>query len=376
MTDSRGPAALVKCLVWDLDGTLWRGTLADGDAGELAPAVLDVIRTLDRRGVLQSVASRNDPDRARARLQRLGVADYLVLPRIGWAPKAESVRAIAAGLGVAEPALAVVDGQPGGCAEVAVHLPAVRCYPARQVPALPSLPEFSPAAVTPDGRRRRERYQAGFRREAARSGFPGPDAEFLRTLDLTMLIGAATSADLPRVAELTQRAGQLTATGAPRAVADLRAELADPRHLLLLVTMADRFGPHGTVGIALLHRHRPAWHLTLLATTCRAVPFGTGPALLGWLLDRAAAAGVHLVADFRATDRNGIMAAAYGSAGLVEQPCGCQAGLAAAEPGVRRLHVTPARRDPPGTIRIRGADPGRSGPDGDLHREWMPAPAR
>ena len=51
---------LVKCLVWDLDGTLWRGTLLEGDDVVLADGVLDTLRELDRRGVLHSIASRND----------------------------------------------------------------------------------------------------------------------------------------------------------------------------------------------------------------------------------------------------------------------------------------------------------------------------
>ena len=52
--------AQIKCVIWDLDGTVWAGTLSEGGAGELRPGVLDTIRELDRRGIIQSVASKND----------------------------------------------------------------------------------------------------------------------------------------------------------------------------------------------------------------------------------------------------------------------------------------------------------------------------
>jgi methoxymalonate biosynthesis protein len=366
-----GAADLVKCLVWDLDGTLWQGSPAAGEPVRLAPAVLDVVRTLDRRGVLQSVAGRNDPGLAWARLEQLGVADYLVLPRLGWGPKSAAVRAIAAGLGLAERSMAYVDDEPAECAEVARHVPDVRCYPAGRVPALPRLPEFSPTTITLDARRRRERYQAGFRRKAARSGFTGPAEEFLRSLGLTMLVGPATGADLPRVAELTGAGLELSASGPALPWPQLRALLADPRHRLLLVTMTDRFGPHGAVGFALLHRHPTVWHLKLLITSCRVVSFGTNGVLMDWLLDRAAAAGVHLVADFQPTDRNQLMAVAYRFAGLAEHGCDCQAGLDPAPPGHQRLHVLPTRQEPPGTMLVRACDPGSTEPGGDVQREWM-----
>ena len=87
--------------------------------------------------------------------------------------------------------MAFIDDQPADRAEVAYHLPEVRCYAADEVPTLPARPEFSPTVVTVDARQRREMYQAGFRREAARAEFSGPDDDFLRSLALRMRIGRA-----------------------------------------------------------------------------------------------------------------------------------------------------------------------------------------
>ncbi len=67
---------MVKCLVWDLDNTLWQGTLAEGDQVRMTGAVRGVVAELDARGILQAISSKNDHDLAWARLVELGVADY------------------------------------------------------------------------------------------------------------------------------------------------------------------------------------------------------------------------------------------------------------------------------------------------------------
>jgi methoxymalonate biosynthesis protein len=353
----RDEVTMVKCLVWDLDNTLWQGTLLEDGAVRLPDSVRELIIELDARGILQSVASKNDHDLAWAKLEELGVAEYFVLPRIGWGPKSQSVREIADGLKFAHSAIAFVDDQPAERAEVAFHLAEVRCYGADEVGALAGLPEFSPATVTVDGRRRRRMYQAGFEREAEQSSFTGPAEEFLRSLDLRMRIGRASEEELTRVGELTLRTSQMNATGVHYSDADLRALLADPGHEVLVASMTDRFGPHGAIGVLLLATHPGAWHLKLLATSCRVVSFGAGAAIINWLSDQAARAGAHLVADFRPTDRNRMMEIAYRFAGFGDEGCACLAELPGAEvDGLRRLHLAADRREPHATIDLTAPD--------------------
>lgn len=351
------PVAIVKCLVWDLDNTLWQGTLLEDDEVRLSDRARELIATLDSRGILQSISSKNDHALAWAKLEALGVAEYFVLPRIGWGAKSDSVREIAEWLNFAHSAIAFIDDQPAERAEVAFHLPEVRLYAAEQLKILPDLPEFSPEGVTVDSRRRRQMYQAGFKREAERVAFSGPDEEFLRSLELVMHISRAGSEQLSRVEELTLRTSQMNATGVHYSDEVLRGLLADPAHEVLVATMSDRFGSHGAIGVLLLAVQPGAWHLKLLATSCRVVSFGAGAAILNWLISQAARADAHLVADFRPTDRNRMMEIAYRFAGLTEGPCVCLDTLP--EPGaedIRRLHLVPALRDPHAAIRITAPD--------------------
>ncbi|MER5432223.1 HAD-IIIC family phosphatase [Streptomyces sp. NPDC002588] len=351
----------VKCLVWDLDNTLWQGTLLEDDEVRLPDAVRDVIVTLDSRGILQSVASKNDHDLAWQKLERLGIAEYFLLPAIGWGPKSDSVRRIADELRFAHTAIAFIDDQPAERAEVTYHLPEVRCYSHEQVLDLPGLPEFTPAAVTEDSRQRRRMYQANFRRAAEQSAFTGPDEDFLRSLELVMRIAGAEKEDLARVEELTLRTSQMNATGVHYSDSALRELCDDPAHDVLVISMADRFGPHGAVGVLLLARNAEFWHLKLLATSCRVVSFGAGAVILNWLIGQAFKAGVHLVADLRQTGRNRMMEIAYRFAGFTTDPCTCTSACGTPpEADVQRLHLVPDHRNEPATMRLvsEGLPPG------------------
>jgi methoxymalonate biosynthesis protein len=353
-------SSLVKCLIWDLDNTLWKGTLLEDPDVRPVSGATDVIAELDSRGILQSIASKNDYEPAWEKLEQLGLAQYFVVPQINWGRKSDSVIEIADQLNFALSTIAYVDDLPSERAEVAFRVPEVRCYAAGQVASLTGLPEFSPTVVTVDARRRRQMYQASFRRDADKKSFTGPDEEFLRSLDLAMDIRRADEENLSRVEELTLRTSQMNATGVHYSDKVLRDLLTDAQHEVLTVTMTDRFGPHGAVGVMLLEYHRTVWHLRLLATSCRVVSFGAGSVILNWLIDQAAWAAVHLVADFRPTARNRMMEIAYRFAGFSDEPCECLGELGSVAQGagegegtgIQRMHLVAAQRGGPTTMSL------------------------
>ncbi|WP_254909779.1 HAD-IIIC family phosphatase [Micromonospora sp. NBS 11-29] len=339
---------------------MWTGTLTEDGHVEVDDSVRKVIMELDARGVLQAVSSRNDHDEAWARLEALGLAEYFVLPHINWGPKSTSVKAIADRLNFSLKTIAFIDDLPTERAEVQFHHPDVRCYPAEQVTSLLDLPEFSPPVVTVDARRRRQMYQAGFERDREREQFQGADETFLRSLDLEMRIGKARDEEITRVEELTLRTSQMNATGVHYSDSALRALLTDEDHEVLVVSMSDRFGPHGAVGVMLIEKFPAAWRIKLLATSCRVVSFGAGAVLLRWLTDVAARAGVHLVADFKRTERNRMMEVAYRFAGFAAAECDCLAAITPPE-GTESLHLEPVRQDPPTTVRVLAPEPNADG---------------
>ncbi|MFQ6143838.1 HAD-IIIC family phosphatase [Streptomyces seoulensis] len=297
----------VKCLVWDLDDTLWDGVVLEGDRPPpFAPAVR-ALQTLDRRGVLHAVAGRGDRAASTAHLAALGLDTWFSRVEIGWGSKSDAVRRIADALGMPLDAVAFVDNDPAERSEVASALPQVRCYRADQVGGLALLAEFRTGPVTEEARGRRDLYRVERRRGDAEREFPGTRGDFLASLDLVMTVRRAGEADLERARELTVRTHQLNTTGVTFDLPELRRLCRSPRHEVLVAALRDRFGSYGTIGLTVSELTGADAVLLLLLTSCRVLSRGAGGVLLEHLVARALAAGRRPVAHFVTTPVNQAM---------------------------------------------------------------------
>lgn len=315
---ARGKPGQVKCVVWDLDGTIWDGVLLEDARVTVRPGLADIIRRLDDVGILHSISSKNDHDLAMERLAEAGVADYFLYPQINWNPKSDSIRHVAKSLNIGTDTLAFVDDQLFELAEVAHSLPEVLLVPACEIAEAVGRPEFRPRFVTSESRQRRHMYQAGAARDAAEQAYVGTSEEFLGTLGMRMRIRPAGPGDLPRAEELTLRTSQLNSTGRTFGFEELDTLRTSPGHLLLIASLDDKFGTYGTIGLALTQTSGPVWRLQLLLTSCRVVSRGAGTVLLNHVMRLASAAGARLAAEFVHTGRNRMMYLTYKMAGFSE----------------------------------------------------------
>lgn len=331
----------VKCVVWDLDNTIWDGVLLEGDDVRLRPEVVAAIRTLDERGILHSIASRNDAESARAKLRELGIRDLFVHPQIGWSAKSAAVTEVVRALNIGADAIAFVDDDPFERDEVATAVGGVLCLDASEAASLPSRQEFVPRVVTDDARRRRSMVQAEIERSHAEAEMA--PAAFLASLDMRMTIGQAGEDDLLRVEELTQRTSQLNSTGYVYSHDELEAMRCSGRHLLLVAGLDDRYGTYGQIGLALVEQEPDHWRLLLLLVSCRVMARGVGNVLLTHILERAAAAGRPLRADFIRTDRNRPMLVMLRFAGFRE--IGRRDGIVVLEHDLTEVPSIPAYVD-------------------------------
>lgn len=313
-----GGERAVKVVVWDLDDTLWDGTLAEGDDVRLRDGVVDVLRTLDGRGILHSIASKNDRGEAMARLEALGIDELFLHPQIHWSSKAASVKRISEALNLGLDAFCFIDDQPFEREEVAHSLPQVLTLDAAEAPGLPARPEFQPRFITDESKLRRRMYRSDIERNRVEDSYEGPAEAFLATLGMRFAIAVAEERDLQRAEELTVRTHQLNTTGYTYSYDELDAFRRSSDHLLLVASLEDRFGPYGKIGLALVEKGPTTWVLKLLLMSCRVMSRGVGTILLNHVLALARDAGVGLVAEFRSNDRNRMMLVTYRFAGFKE----------------------------------------------------------
>lgn len=309
----------IKCVVWDLDDTLWRGILLEDGEVIVNEQVVETLRTLDERGILNSVASRNDHDTTMKRIADAGLEAMFLYPQISWRPKSESVAQVARHLNLGLDSLAFVDDQPFELAEVAFALPDVLTIAAQDIhTAVATWPEFLPRFVTDESRRRRQLYLADVARKAEEDEFAGTSEEFLATLNMRFRIWRATGEDLRRAEDLTVRTHQLNSTGRTYSYEELDDLRQRDDHLLLMSSLEDRFGSYGTIGLALVECNPRWWYLRLILMSCRVVSRGVGTVLLNHVIGLAHKAGATLRGEFVDNGRNRMMYVTYKFLGFEE----------------------------------------------------------
>jgi FkbH-like protein len=286
----------IKCVVWDLDGTLVDGVLlerADGTPVRLHPGMLELIERLDGQGVVSSVASRNPPevlDDVYAAAPAL--RERLVATQLGWGRKSDAIRKVAAALDVALDAIAFVDDDPFERAEVRGALPGVLVLDRGEIE--PAARDFASGPVTEEARRRSASYRANAARREEAAAFADYE-DFLRTCDITMRVAAATPADAERLAELAARTHQYNSTGAQPSAADFAQAAADRGAHVTTVRVRDRFGDDGLVGAAWRTLPEPGVaSLDLVMVSCRAALRGVVRVLLTHALDECRTAGARV----------------------------------------------------------------------------------
>jgi FkbH-like protein len=308
----------IKCLVWDLDDTLWNGVLLEDGQVRLRPGVIDVIKTLDERGILQSIASRNNREQAMAQLQAFGLDEYFLYPQINWNAKSTSIAEIARSLNIGLDTFAFIDDQPFERDEVSSACPGVLCLDAAQLDSLLDSPVFTPRFVTEDTRRRRKMYLGNIERENAEATFAGPSADFLAGLEMVLTIEPAAETDLKRAEELTLRTNQLNTTGYAYDYEALEKLRCSPDHMLLIAALDDRYGTYGRIGLALVECGSSPWTIKLLLMSCRVMSRGVGGVMLTHIMRQAKTAGARLRAEFIPNGRNRQMLITYRFAGFRE----------------------------------------------------------
>lgn len=308
----------IKAVVWDLDNTVWTGILLEDSEVSLRPNIAHVIKTLDSRGILQSIASKNDHSLAMRKLEESGLKEYFLFPQINWNSKAFNIKTIASSLNIGLDAIAFIDDQPFERDEVSYSIPEVLCLDAAESDRILQMPEFNPRFITEDSKNRRHMYLSDQLRREAEEEFVGPREEFLASLDMVFTISRAGEEDLRRAEELTVRTNQLNTTGRTYSYEDLDYFRQSPQHLLLISSLEDRYGSYGKIGLALLECAPDRFIIKLLLMSCRVMSRGVGTIMISHILSLAKSRNVRLVAEFLPNDRNRIMYVTYRFAGFRE----------------------------------------------------------
>jgi len=301
----------VKCVVWDLDNTIWDGTLLEDSDVSLKKEAVDVIKELDSRGILQSISSKNEFNSAFEKLKEFDLHEFFLYPQINWAAKSSSLKNIAENLNINIDTFAFIDDQAFEREEVSFAHPQVECIDSLDISDVLERPEFNPRFITNDSKQRRKLYMADIERKANEENWDGPSDSYLASLGMKFQIRLASESDLQRAEELTVRTNQLNATGYTYSYDELNEFRTCDDHMLFVSSLEDKFGTYGTIGLTLVECKEERWMIKLLLMSCRVMSRGVGSIMINHLKDKAKKQNVGLYAEFVPTDRNRMMYMTY-----------------------------------------------------------------
>lgn len=309
----------IKLVVWDLDDTIWDGVLVESNKVSLKPGIEKVIRTLDERGILQSIASKNDYEFAMSKLQAFGIAEYFLYPEIHWNAKSHSLEQIQKNINIGMDSIAFIDDQDFELEEVKSVHSNVTCIHAYEYQNILDYPSLNPRFITVDSKRRRQMYVDDYKRKKAEDEYNGPSESFLASLNMRFSIYSAEEEDLKRAEELTIRTNQLNATGKTLSYEELNQLRQSDMYELIVCELEDKYGSYGKIGLALINKNENDWKLEMMLMSCRVVSRGVGTVLLNYIMKEAKRNHKSLLADFRDTGRNRMMNVSFRLAGFKEK---------------------------------------------------------
>jgi FkbH-like protein len=330
-----------KCLVLDLDNTLWAGVVGDegiegivlgnGSAlGEAHAALQKYAKRLRARGILLAVCSKNDPQIAADAIEwhpemALRMSDFASF-KANWQDKAENLKSIATELNIGLDSLVFVDDNSFERARVRSALPMVAVPelppdPAAYVSCIADAGYFESVSFTKDDERRADRYADEAQRLQLRKGADTLE-QFLQGLQMTVTYGPFAQVDLPRVVQLINKTNQFNLTNRRCTEQEVAALASNSDNLTLQFRLCDRLGDNGLVSALILRRRpdQPAMlELDTWVMSCRVFGRQLEQEAMNIAVECARARGISgIVAQYVATPKNAVVSKLYAQLGFTE----------------------------------------------------------
>lgn len=325
-----------KCIVLDLDNTLWGGVVGDdgpggvslgasgGAAGEAFVAFQTYLKALSSRGIALAVCSKNDDALAREpfkfRSEMVLKLDDFAVFQANWANKADNLRSIAAAMNIGTDSMVFVDDNPAERTLVRTELPEVAVVempqdPSDYVSALAAGGWFETLAISDEDRLRSKAYRDNAARAQATSD--STDIEtYLRSLDMHASWNTADPSRLPRMSQLLNKTNQFQLTDRRYSEAELTALSSDPVHWVGWFSLRDQFGDHGLISVVVVRIDNSVAFIDAWAMSCRVFSRGM-ESLIVHVLRRELArkACKTLVGRYMRSNKNGVVCNLYESLG-------------------------------------------------------------
>lgn len=266
----------VKLVIWDLDETFWNGTLAETQI-EFVHSNAAIVRSLAARGIISSIASKNDYDTAKTILEREGIWQYFVFPSISFDPKGQRVAEIIQNAALRPENVLFIDDNIANLEEARFFNSGIMlAHPGQLLPTILEHPKLR-GKSDPEFKRLKQ-YQLLERKWMDQKSTPVSNEEFLRSCGISICFDFNIDANFDRIVDLINRANQLNYTKkrleTDERIRAFRASLNAYGVSTAAVSCQDRYGDYGVVGFYMLKKNRKQFELLHFVFSCRTMNMG------------------------------------------------------------------------------------------------------
>ena len=328
--------AVKKCLVLDLDNTLWGGVIGDDglsgiQIGELGTghAFSDFqkwLKELKNRGILLTVCSKNNEDTAKEPFEKhpemvLRLEDFSMFVA-NWEDKARNIRTIQQALNIGMDSMVFLDDNPFERELVRTMIPEITVPELPEDPALylqylRGLDLFETASYSREDAGRTEQYREKARRAAFEAAFQSYD-DYLEALQMRASAAAFDPFHYPRIAQLTQRSNQFNLRTVRYTEAEIEALAQDDSRIGLYFTLKDKVGDHGLISVVVLEKQpEDTLFISEWLMSCRVLKRGMEEFIVDKILSVAAQQGFRrVVGEYIPTPKNAMVKDLYEQLGF------------------------------------------------------------
>ena len=327
-----------KCLILDLDNTVWGGVIGDdglegielGHGLGIGKAFTEFqmwVKKLKQRGIIICVASKNNEDTAKEPFEKhpdmvLKLDDIAVF-QANWETKVDNIRTIQSILNIGFDSMVFLDDNPFERNIVRENIPGITVPelpedPAMYLEYLYSLNLFETASYSNADKDRTKQYQVEAKRVSLSKTFTN-EADFLKSLNMVSTVSGFTKFNTPRVAQLSQRSNQFNLRTIRYTEGDIAAIADDPDSIDLSFTLEDKFGDNGLIAVVIMKKQDEE---TLFVDTwfmsCRVLKRGMENFTLNTMVENAQARGYkRIVGEYIPTSKNKMVESHYPSLGFI-----------------------------------------------------------
>jgi len=328
-----------KCLILDLDNTLWGGVIGDdglegiqlGHGLGIGKAFTELqmwVKKLRQRGIIICVASKNNEEIAKEPFEHhpdmILKLDDIAVFQANWETKVDNIRTIQHILNISFDSMVFLDDNPFERNIVRENIPGITVPelpedPAEYLEYLYGLNLFETVSYSDADKDRTKQYQVEAKRVSLSKTFAN-EADFLKSLSMTSIVSRFTRFNTPRVAQLSQRSNQFNLRTVRYTESDVEAMGADEKVIDLSFTLKDKFGDNGLIAVVIM---KPVDEETLFVDTwfmsCRVLKRGMEFFTLNTMVERARKAGYkRIVGEYLPTTKNKMVEHHYANLGFTK----------------------------------------------------------